>query len=115
MAAVALSPQHYGRRLLGAAVAPPHSVKFYDSATFLAEAVADYFEAGLRCDEACIAVVRPTHWAHIERQLIARGCDPSQVVVLDAEDTLAKFLVGATPDRARFRATIEPVLAAARP
>jgi signal transduction histidine kinase len=109
-AAVSLSSAHYGRRLLGAAVPPPHSVKFYEQPPLLAAAIADYFEAGLRRGEACLAVIRPNHWDDVRRLLAERGCDPSRVHVVDAAETLARFMVFETPDRALFRATIEPVL-----
>lgn len=89
-----------------------HQVQFYDEAGGLAASVARFFAEGMAGDEALIVVATAPHREAILAALhaadprceerVARG----QVVVLDAEATLAQFMTPDGPDVARFHAMI---------
>jgi hypothetical protein len=66
-----------------------------------------------------IVIATPDHRAMITRELGARGVNVRQreqdgdLQLLDAEEILARFMVGTEPDPVRFRATIDPLIARA--
>jgi PAS domain S-box-containing protein/excisionase family DNA binding protein len=96
-----------------------HFVQFYQSDAFLADAVADFVGGGLRTGAAGIVIATAEHRAAIEERLGASGLDVAaqrsdgSLVVLDAAETLARFMVGAEPDEGRFMAAIGEVVARA--
>jgi hypothetical protein len=67
---------------------------------------------GLRRGEGVILIARPAHVAEFKRQLSQAGLAPEralrrgQLVVLDADQTLAKFTPGGMPDWQTFHALI---------
>jgi hypothetical protein len=93
-----------------------HVAQLYTDPDFLARAVARFAGTGLRDGEGVIAVATARHWRAIRRRLERDGLDlhafqdRQQLVVLDAEDTLASFMDGGTPDRPRFRVAIGGVI-----
>jgi signal transduction histidine kinase len=93
-----------------------HSVQLYENDGFLAETVADFFAAGLVNGQRCIAIATREHRAAFSAGLhgkgfdVERACTNGQLVLLDAEELLASFMVGALPDAARFRLTIGGLL-----
>ena len=101
---------------------PEHAVQTYTDDAFLASVVAEYFAAGLARGEAAIAIATPAHIEAFRARLTDEGVDVKpaiergQLVFLDAEHTLARFLVDDLPDRAAFfavaRDTIQRVLVA---
>ena len=103
----------------GASAAYPHSVKFYDDEASLGRTVAEFLAPGLLDGLPTIVIATPDHRAMIARELAARGIDFRQLEqdgnlqVLDADDTLARFMVGTEPDPARFHATIDQLIARA--
>lgn len=96
-----------------------HHVQFYDSPGFLAAQVAEFLRDSLSSGGTSVLVARPDHVTCIEQDLRTRGIDveglraSGRLVVRDAAEMLATFMVDGMPDRDRFRATIEAVLAAA--
>src|SRR4051794_1711069 len=81
-----------------------HSVKFYESETLLCDAAADFICEGLKADEPVLLVITPKHVAPLDERIKAHGIDPQrarhegQLMLLDAEETLARFLVRDMPD-----------------
>lgn len=90
-----------------------HLVQVYRDDDFLDEAVTSYVQAGLRAGEAAILIAVPQHrerFAAIDPDAVARG----QIVLLDAEKTLAAFMRGGMPEWRDFRAVIGDAIARLR-
>lgn len=87
-----------------------HLVQVYSDREFLAEAVTHYIAAGLRLGEAAIVIARPEN-----RQLFSRGLGAHAAVrVLDAEETLAQFMVDGMPEWGAFQHVCGGAIAALR-
>lgn len=93
-----------------------HSVDFYaDDAAFL-DNLSDLIALALKAGGVCLVIAAAPHRQGIAQRLRASSIDLSlavrnrQYLLLDAEATLAKFMVDGLPDRDRFFATLEPVL-----
>ncbi|MEO7001102.1 MAG: ATP-binding protein [Ktedonobacterales bacterium] len=88
--------------------ASEHVVQFYESDSFLINALSNYIAAGLGADDACIVIATPSHRAGLERRLSDLGVDhraahrSGRLLMLDAAQTLSKFMVGDEPDPKRF-------------
>ena len=93
-----------------------HSVQFYESDTFLANAVANLIAEGLRVGEPAVLIATQAHRNMFAEQIAKRGIDVSleveegRLVLLDASDTLAAFMDGEMPVPEKFFATIAPLL-----
>jgi len=103
-----------------AAGGPAPAIHFYASDAALLDEAADFIDAALRAGGTGILIATPEHVAGLRRRLAGFGnADggaswyPGQLVVLDAEDTLAAFMLDGQPDAARFRAAVGTALAAA--
>lgn len=99
---------------------PPqaHAVRFYDSEAFLFETVGRYLSAGMRSGDALVVVATHPHRAGFLRSLgafdVARALDDGQLLLLDARETLSKFMVRDMPDPHLFREVLASVLRNAR-
>jgi hypothetical protein len=97
-----------------------HFVQVYADEAFLLEAVAEYLGTGLRRGEAAILIATPAHGIAFMRQLEANGiaagkaAQRGQLVLLDADETLARFTAGGMPDWQSFHALIGGVIAKVR-
>jgi len=95
-------------------------VQIYQDEHFLNETVAAYIGTGLRRGEATIIIATPSHRAAFTQQLEDQGLSPrdalerGQLVLLDAEETLARFTRGGMPDWQSFHALIGGVIAELR-
>jgi len=102
---------------LSAPTAGDHIVQAYQDKAFLCEAVARYVGAGFAAGEASVLIARPEHLADFEHALSASGVDTilartqGRLVLLDAEETLAKFMVDGMPSWEAFFATVGRVMA----
>lgn len=74
-----------------------HVVQFYGG-EFPAGAVAGFLREGIDQGEVCIVIAEPGHIKAVDA-LLDR---PGKCVYLDADQTLAKFMVDGRPDRVRF-------------
>lgn len=90
-----------------------HIVQTYQDPAFLAEAVAEYLGTGLHRGEAAIVIARPAHAARFLEKLAGMG-EPGQLLVLDAEQTLARFMVDGMPQWNPFREVIGGLIAQVR-
>jgi MEDS: MEthanogen/methylotroph, DcmR Sensory domain len=85
-----------------------HFVQFYRRDTHLVDEVAGFLAAGLRSVEGGVMIATQAHRHAIEDRLEAEGIDLAaararkQYVPLDAEETLARFMVNRMPDEALF-------------
>nr|WP_229510911.1 MULTISPECIES: ATP-binding protein [unclassified Massilia] len=96
------------------------SVRFYDNDATLLDEAADFVDAALRAGGTGLVIATPEHVLQLRRRLAGFGSAegsvcwyPGRLVVLDAETTLAAFMVDGQPDPQRFRAAIGPALTAA--
>jgi hypothetical protein len=93
-----------------------HLVQFYESDKFLAATAAQYLTAGLERGEPLIVIATPAHRAALCDALRSSGLDTERavtggrLVLLDAEETLARIMVGSMPDWELFRRTIGDVI-----
>lgn len=94
----------------------PHVVQFYETEAYLASVVADFLGEGLMSGEAAVAIAASSRHDAVLARLRDQGvdvdaaCASGQLGLLDAERTLARFMIGGMPDRRLFLQTIEPVL-----
>jgi hypothetical protein len=89
-----------------------HVVQFYGSDGELIGHAGDYLAEGLCAGEVAVVVATELHRRPFEAALTAKGVDVAaarasgRYVVLDAETTMRRFLVGNWPDRCDFEETI---------
>ncbi|MEX2271441.1 MAG: MEDS domain-containing protein [Vicinamibacterales bacterium] len=95
---------------------PYHAVRFYENEKSLARIVGEFLAKGLTGGEPGIVVATPVQRAAIVRDLIARGVDvmsleqSGDLVLLDAEDTLASFLTNDELDASAFNDVMRTVI-----
>ena len=97
-----------------------HLIQIYENdATFL-DSLEGFVLAGLVKGDGVILIATPIHLEALEDRLRLHGFDVDaarsrdQFITLDAEATLAKFVVNGWPDEQLFRAVITEVLDRAR-
>ncbi|HYY51869.1 MAG TPA: MEDS domain-containing protein, partial [Myxococcales bacterium] len=94
------------------APAADHIVQFYETDQFLADAVSRFLAQGMAAGEAVVMVATPDHAAAILDALTRKGLDVArartagQITVLDARETVSRFMVGETPDWDLFAETV---------
>jgi hypothetical protein len=93
-----------------------HIVQTYQDENFLVEAVSVFVAAGLRRKEGIILVLTKNHWDSITHRLTQEARSPEkaverkQLVVLDAESLLSKFMQEGLPDEKKFKQILGDVL-----
>jgi hypothetical protein len=92
-----------------------HMVQVYRDEEFLVDAVAQYIGTGLAGGEAAIIIARPEHRERFVRAIERDGAFyPAALKLLDAETTLAKFMVNGMPEWNAFHALIGGTIAEMR-
>ncbi len=97
-----------------------HFVQFHKDSATLAKEVSAFIATGLRGSEGVVAIATEEHTRAIIEELFHKGFDAAncqeagQLVLLDAEATLAAFMSVGIPDWPKFRDTIAPQIAATR-
>jgi len=97
-----------------------HFVQVYKDVAFLLEAVTEYAETGLRRGEGVVIIATPSHRDAFVRQLEGNGVaaeealQRGQLLLLDADETLARFCPGGMPEWQGFRTLIGGVIAKLR-
>jgi KaiC/GvpD/RAD55 family RecA-like ATPase len=106
--------------LLDRAAPEEHVVQLYGgNDQLLTRNVSRYLAEGLRRGDALVVIATPEHADAITRELTLDGADAvaasrdGRLVVLDARETLDRFLVGGQPDEHLFRDVVGAVLAEA--
>jgi DcmR-like sensory protein len=90
------------------AVTQHHAVRFYDNDKALARIVAEFLDDGFERGSPGIVVATANQRAEILRELKKRSCDvvalerSQDLVLLDAEETLATFMVRGKPNARKF-------------
>lgn len=92
-----------------------HAVQFYERDEFLFDTVGKYLAAGLDAGDRLIVIATREHREGFKRRLQHAGVDDAiasgQLLLLDARETLAKFMIGDMPDGDLFADTLVHVLA----
>jgi PAS domain S-box-containing protein len=96
-----------------------HSVQFYERDNFLVSRVASYVAQGLVDGEPAVIIATPGHRRSFTAELRRQGIDDNEfrrsgkLVLLDARETLEKFMTGLVPDRERFETVVGSVISQA--
>src|SRR4051812_19218767 len=93
---------------------PPHAhaVQFYDDEAYLASVVSEFLADGIRSGEFGLVIATPAHRDAFMRRLGDIGIDvkaarrAGRLQLLDARQTLSKFMSGNDPNPERFAITI---------
>ena len=89
-----------------------HAVQFYSDATRLCLSVADFLADGIAAGQPTIVIATSEHRRRIVDELIARRFDVTKLMqagtlsLLDAQETLDKFMVAGHPDPAAFKEVV---------
>jgi hypothetical protein len=95
-----------------AAAAPAHFVQFYEEENALGEAVTRFIAEGLSRGETVTVIATESHRRKFHEQLRSRGvgtygaASSDQLLFLDAEVMLERFMRDGLPDPARFQAEV---------
>jgi PAS domain S-box-containing protein len=99
---------------------PTHFVRFYDDGDVLLDEVAAFVDSALRAQGRGVVIATEAHLRalrlRVDELVRSGGCpapQPGQLIWLDAEETLARFMVDGWPDEGRFMSVIGGVLAQA--
>jgi DcmR-like sensory protein len=93
-----------------------HSVQLYSDLGFLTNTVGHYAGAGLARGEAVVFVATPEHRQAFVQRLSASGFDVErcrergQLTLLDAAETLGRFMVNGSPDARLFMPVVGGIL-----
>jgi hypothetical protein len=93
-----------------------HAVRFYESRQSLAGMVGQFLGEGFVAGLPAVVIATPEHLDAIKGVLAARFFDVARLeaagdlIMADAEATLARFMVDGMPDPARFRDAIIPLI-----
>ena len=107
------------RKLLAEPGDDGHIVQLYQDDDFYGEAISHFAAEGLVRGESIILVATKPHWENISRRLRVKGLDlealfrEGQLTLLDADDTLPKFMVGNDPDGSIFKPLAKQTIARA--
>ncbi|HUQ76602.1 MAG TPA: MEDS domain-containing protein [Burkholderiales bacterium] len=108
------------RKLLAEPGEEGHIVQLYQDDDFYGEAISHFTAEGLVRGESIILVATPAHWDNIAGRLHSKGFDTGelfrrgQLTLLDAQDTLPKFMRGSLPDGSIFKPLARETIAKAR-
>ena len=97
-----------------------HVVQFYSEDGSLLDGLSRFIGTALGAGDAAVAICTKAHRDGLTRRLKARGFDTNtavtqgRLVLLDAAETLSKFMIGDVPDAELFREVIGEVLNRAR-
>jgi hypothetical protein len=97
-----------------------HIAQLYRDRAFLTEALSHFVGLGLAQGEGVVVIARPEHWDDCEQRLKAQGLalqealGRGQLAVLDAGQTLSKFMVDGMPDWKGFQDVVGSVINQAR-
>ena len=96
-----------------------HFVQIYESDDAFIGTLADFISSGLVAGEACIVIATLAHRRELVTRLNSSGIDTTEIAValiqnrlilLDAQETLDRFIINGWPDDRRFSALITDVL-----
>ena len=93
-----------------------HMVQIYEEEGAFLDTLEGFVSGGLRSGDGVVIIATPAHRHALEERLAAAGfdldtaSDDDQLFVLDASDTLAKFMNNGWPDDERFKTLVNDLL-----
>jgi signal transduction histidine kinase len=102
------------------AASPPntHAVQFYEDPAALFQTVGTFVSAGLEADECVVIIATAAHregfLAQLDEAVVDAARASGQLTLLDAHETLARFMVGGMPDPDLFREVLNQLVARLR-
>ncbi len=91
-----------------------HLVHFYEDEAFLFDVVGQFLGAGLDAGDRLVVIATPEHRNGFLQRLQDRDVDRAvadgQLLLLDAKETLARFMVEGRPDADRFHRVLQEAL-----
>ena len=93
-----------------------HAVQFYGDETELFKTISSFLVEGLVAFQPAVVIATPLHTQAVLNDLAARHIDVPKarqfgdLVVLDAEETLATFMVDGMPDQGLFKRNVGAVM-----
>jgi hypothetical protein len=93
-----------------------HAVRFYEDDSSLCRIVAEFIHGGLTADQPAVVIATPAHEAGLLKRLAELNVDTSalrgsgQLMLLDAGETMARFMVDGMPSQERFQTAMIAVL-----
>jgi PAS domain S-box-containing protein len=87
-----------------------HFVQFYEGDAFLVDEVTRFIGSGLMTGDAGVVIATQAHRDALRLRLQPPASDTGAYIVLDAEATLARFMVDGSPDAKRFTDTLGDVI-----
>lgn len=97
-----------------------HFVQIYEADSPFLDALTGFIGGGLLADEAAVVIATENHRIGLIKRLDEIGVDVEaaqsvdQLILLDADDTVAKFMINGWPDDQRFAQVIAEILERAR-
>ena len=97
-----------------------HAVQLYANDESFLDALEGFVSGGLRVEEGVIVIASPLHRRALESRLRRRGfdlelaCQQERFIAVDAEATLAQFMVEGWPDEARFIEAVKDLISRAQ-
>jgi signal transduction histidine kinase len=91
-----------------------HTVQSYHDDRFLCDTVARFVASGLESGDQVVVIATEAHRQGLMQRLEVWGVpttDRERLILLDARDTLSKFMVDDMPDATLFRAWVAPLIA----
>jgi PAS domain S-box-containing protein len=95
----------------------PHFARFYDDERLLIDEVCDFADGALRTGGTAIIIAKDARLGEFNQRLKGFGANgehawyPGRLVILSAEETLAKILIDGWPNAARFDAVVGGLVA----
>lgn len=93
-----------------------HFVQIYEKESLFLDTLADFIGGGLKKGEAAIAILTFVHRQELEARLKSMGIDviavqsTDQLILLDAQETLEKFMINNWPDDRAFSRVVTDIL-----
>jgi hypothetical protein len=93
-----------------------HAVRFYQDDLSLCRIVADFVLEGLSADQPAVVIATPAHQQGILKRIADGGHDVARLqhsadlIVLDAAQTMGRFVVDGMPNEGRFETAMIEVL-----
>jgi PAS domain S-box-containing protein len=87
-----------------------HFVQFYEGDAFLVDEVTRFIGSGLMTGDAGIVIATQAHREALRLRLQPPAADAGAYLVLDAEETLSRFMLNGAPDEKRFTETLGDVI-----
>jgi hypothetical protein len=93
-----------------------HIAQFYENDGVLIDTLTGFVAGGLERGESTIVILTPDHLRSLEERLFRNNIDlpcaliEDRYIALDAEETLAKFMVGRWPDDQLFAELVDRLI-----